>query len=566
MPNTNHHDNHTLIGTSHADWLHADDDITLIDGAGGDDTLVLDRSDSHQDLDLDTSLAAGASGTTLADGTTLRNVENIILATGSGDDRLKVSSAANLFYWDAGDGRDTLSLDYLSQARAITILGGNGGTSVSVTAGHDIAGQARHIEQVSVSGGSGNDLFSDTQGDDTFNGNGGDDFIISRWGADQIDGGAGIDTVELYRRDMTGDLTFSGVAAMGAAGAMLADGTSVKNAEIFHIYAGSGDDHLGGGARADILSGGSGDDTLSGGGGNDILIGGSGADVMMGGSGDDRFYVDSTNDKVVEAAGAGNDTIYASVSYSLAGTHAETLILQGNAVSGSGSADADKIVGDARDNQLSGGGGDDWLEGQWGNDLLNGGSGADHMAGGLGDDTYIVDNTGDVVTELSGGGGDRVESFISYTLGANLEHLTLLGSANLDATGNGLGNAIDGNSGDNVIRGMGGNDVLTGGAGADTFVFEAAGSGDLDRITDFQSGVDHLAFTGADYGFAAGHVLASAELTLGSVAAGALAQFVFDASTHTLWWDADGSGSGHAVVLAILEGQASLHAGDFLFT
>jgi Ca2+-binding RTX toxin-like protein len=89
------------------------------------------------------------------------------------------------------------------------------------------------------------------------------------------------------------------------------------------------------------------------------------------------------------------------------------------------------------------------------------------MIGGVGNDTYTVDDAGDTVTELAGEGIDTVLAKISYTLGPQVENLTLLsGSAAINGTGNGLRNTITGNELDNVLSGRGGIDTLIGGEGA----------------------------------------------------------------------------------------------------
>jgi len=97
------------------------------------------------------------------------------------------------------------------------------------------------------------------------------------------------------------------------------------------------------------------------------------------------------------------------------------------------------------------------------------------LKGGDGNDLFYVDNAGDVVTEYSHQGKDSVFSTVSFTLGNNVENLALTGSADIDATGNGLNNILTGNRGDNRLDGRAGADVMIGGRGDDTYMVDNAG-------------------------------------------------------------------------------------------
>jgi Ca2+-binding RTX toxin-like protein len=253
------------------------------------------------------------------------------------------------------------------------------------------------------------------------------------------------------------------------------------------------------------INGTAGNDILTGLSGNDTLNGGAGADTMSGGTGNDKYVVDNVGDVVIEKLNEGTDTVQSSISYTL-GANVEMLQLIGTA--------ATNATGNELNNTLTGNSAANTLTGGAGDDNLNGGAGADTMIGGVGNDNYTVDNTGDIVTELTNEGTDRVKSHITYTLGNNVENLTLLGTTAIDGNGNALANSLTGNSaanrlvggdGNDVLNGSGGNDILhgeagddtlTGGTGADTLI---GGVGnDAYVITDGQDTVTELANEGTD--------------------------------------------------------------------
>lgn len=247
--------------------------------------------------------------------------------------------------------------------------------------------------------------------------------------------------------------------------------------------------------------------TFVSGAGNDRLTGGEGADTLTGGAGNDIYDLDRLQDVVIEMAGGGTDFVTGNSTFALDLTNYANVE---NAIQ-YGSGDA-ALYGSATANALYGNAGDNVLDGR---------GGADMMIGRDGDDTYYVDNVGDLVREVSAAGGsDTVVSSITYALGSNVENLVLAGASAIDGRGNSLANTITGNDaanylrgqgGDDTIDGGGGNDYLFGGAGRDTLI---GGEGfDVARYDDAIYGdvTANLADPSANLGVAAGDTYVSVE-------------------------------------------------------
>jgi Ca2+-binding RTX toxin-like protein len=387
---------------------------------------------------------------------------------------LRGNSADNALH--GGTGNDTLN----GGAGADTLYGGSGDDVYVVEDSNDVlveyAGEGidrvnssiswtlgEHLENLTLIGsaaidGTGNELNNLLRGNSADNrlyGGAGNDTLNGDLGADTLYGGSGND---VYVVDDAGD------SIVEYAG----EGTDRVNSSISwtlgeHLekltLTGSAAIDGAGNELDNVLRGNSGSNVLHGGAGNDTLNGGAGADTLYGGSGNDVYVVDDQGDVIVEYAGEGIDRVNSSISWTL-GEHLENLTLTGSATIDG--------TGNELDNVLRGNAGNNVLRGGAGNDTLNGGAGADTLYGGSGNDVYVVGDAGNVVVEYADEGIDRVNSSISWTLGDNLENLTLTDKTDIDGTGNELDNVLRGNAGNNVLRGGDGNDTLNGGAGADT--------------------------------------------------------------------------------------------------
>jgi len=311
-----------------------------------------------------------------------------ILAGESGDDEL--NGGAGNDYMDGGVGADKM----FGNVGNDLMWGGDGNDiMLGFTPSNDPKQTLAYGETDNdvMYGGAGNDLMlgglGDDQiwggiGDDELNGGDGNDMLYGEDGNDRMFGGAGNDVI------------------YGGDGDDIIVGFTAANEARQYLLAGETDD--------DFLYGGAGNDLILGGLGNDYIDGGAGADRMEGGQGNDTYIVNSVNDVILEHKDEGYDIVVSSSNYILNANIEELRLVEGYSVHGTGNRLDNKIIGNSQDN------------------ILDGVTGADVMIGGLGNDTYYVDNVGDQAIELFNEGTDTVNSSISYTLGSNLENLTLL--------------------------------------------------------------------------------------------------------------------------------------------
>ncbi len=432
----------------------------------------------------------------------------------------------------------------------------------------------------------------------------GDDSLTGLAGNDTLDGGAGADTLygddgnDTYVVDSAADRIFEFGTASSAIDLVQSAVTWTLGANLERLKltgdaavngTGNGlDNVLYGNAAANVLRGGAGNDSLVGGSGADRLDGGTGNDTMVGGSGRDTYVVDARGDVIVETATlAGDvDTVLSSVTLTL-GANLEALTLTGAAaINGYGNTLVNVIQGNAAANLLRGGAGNDSLTGGGGADRLDGGLGNDTLVGGSGNDTYYVDAARDLVRETTTLATeiDTVQSSVNFTLGANLERLTLTGTAKINGTGNVLANTLNGNAAANVLSGGGGNDTLAGGAGNDTLtggagndsVFGGAGldafrfnaplsaSGNVDRIADFVAADDVIQLDDTVFaGIGPTGALAAGAFRAGAAAGDAGDRIVYDSVHGLLFFDADGTGAVAPILFATVTPGTAITAADF---
>lgn len=510
----------SLVGTTTNDLLHGLDGDDTLNGLHGDDTLYGGNGNDTLHGDLGTLSFYGGSGNdTLLTG----SAANMTAWFGRGDGRDTIAGHPS---WATGTSTLQFTGALTKSDIAVSVSGDSlvlsvRGTTDSVTIdsfynygqpspeGGKIGGRMTGVQFVKFADGSswtmddlkaivftgttGNDAIRGTRqadtlaggaGNDTLDGYGGNDVIDGGAGSDWIDGGSGNDTI-MGGHD--GDDTLYGSAG---------DDTLHGDMGTLSFYGGAGNDRLltGGTASMTVYFGrGDGNDTIAGhpdwaASTNTLQFTGNIAKSDITVSVSSKALVLSINGTTVSATHRTADSVTIERFYDYGPPMPEGDRIDGSttgvqlvkfadgsswtiddlkAIVFAGTTGHDSIRGTYLADTLTGGGGNDTLLGYGGNDSLVGGTGNDSMAGGSGNDTYVVDSTGDVVTELGGEGTDLVQASVHHILAAQVENLTLTTAAALNGTGNLLNNVLTGNAAANVLTGAGGNDTVYGLAGND---------------------------------------------------------------------------------------------------
>jgi Ca2+-binding RTX toxin-like protein len=547
-------DPNSFMGSDGDDSITGNDEDNVIKGFAGNDTLEGDTGGDTLEAGADNDSVIGGQGDDVLEG-------------GAGNDTLEAGDGADTLNGGAGDnsllGSSGIDLvDYSDETDGMsftlsgTTLVDHDGWMDTLTGIEGVIGSNNSSSGDSLVGGAAQDFFVGLAGDDTLQGENSHDTLDGGAGNDSLDGGSGDDS----------------------------------------ISGGDGDDNIDGGDGSDTIDGGAGDDTIQGGEGTftqggreDSLLGGDGfdyvsfedhsiygVDVSLDAAGDGTYssantifkYFDfegiigstyedtlhgNDSDNVIYGLGGDSDSGYDSI---YGGEGDDTLI------SGSSSY-GDFMDGEGDDDLLIGGAGDDSLFGDAGNDTIQGGAGSDSLFGGEGaysDWVDYSDKSSFVFIDLS--------STVTVANGVDQENDTLAGFENAIGSSGGnqiigsdANNYLIGNDGVDTLEGGLGNDSLEGGDSGDIFYFASKDDG-VDKIMDFVSGVDSIVLSDNAFPYLTWQTGNAEYIRMdnynGINSGENDSVYVFDTTTHDLYYDEDGDGGAGPYHLAHFDNDADV--------
>ncbi|MEE2737404.1 MAG: calcium-binding protein [Planctomycetota bacterium] len=416
-------------------------------------------------------------------GPTIENTNNIVIASGDGNDVVELDQSVNMF--GPGATTETTGISEIE----IKVDAGSGRDQLF------IRGHNRYSDNISITAG-----LVNLNGDDD------GDVAVANLEWLGLHGQGGRDNISLmnWTNDQIGEIGLSHIIIDGGN-----DGDNLRNGPLTGVVmlGGGDDDVIRGNVHSELILAGDGNDMILGRGGNDRIYGESGSDVIRIGN---NTLTTQQNSAFVDG-GEGNDTIRGfNGEDTLFGGDGDDLLRAGPGI--------DWVQGGSGDDVLDGGNHDDSLYGQDGNDTLRGKNGDDLIEGGDGDDIFVnghVDigndtyhgGSGNDLIRLKGNQGadsylfsteealiavdhlieneewlekdvfEQIETVhVAGVGGTDLIDFSSLTSGDLSETGinsihgyGGSGNdTLLGGEGNEYFNGGSGNDSLYGGAGNDT--------------------------------------------------------------------------------------------------
>lgn len=523
----------------------------------GDDTLNVTPGMAMNAL-AGNDTVQGTAGNDTIDG----GKGNDLMVGGLGDDTYYVDSLFDTPLENPGEGTDLVNVSIASG----TYLLPTDVERVQVTSTGAVNVTAVGANSYEMVGGSGANILTSADGNDTLDGGLGIDKLVGGKGDDHYVVNVAGDVITENADEGTDDVLVKFSAA----------GTYLMSANVENAVADTGiiNTNITGNGLNNSITGNDGNNLLSGGDGKDTLVGSLGNDTLDGGAGTMDVVDLSAFGTAANWTAARLSATEVKLTYTGAPNTSVTL----RNVEFVHFSDVDTTPGDLIANAstpfadnlhllapgaLDGGAGNDTLHGSSGNDTLIGGTGNDIMFGMGGEDTYYVDSASDVAVENADEFPGDVDTVIvtmasgTYALGLgnDVENGIIQSTGAVNLTGNELDNTLTGGNGANTLIGGAGNDtingglgadVLTGGAGNDNFVFNTLFSGtNADKVTDFVLGEDHITIDLTGFAHPA---MGGADLQISTST-----YFRYNSATGALMYDEDGFGTGKASVnIAVL--------------
>ena len=519
----------TIRGAERADYIDGGSGIDELFGRGGDDEIY---------GGADNDIIIGNDG-------------DDILYGGDGDDQVSGYAGNDILY--GGDGNDTIlasgdqsdttnDLGFINQ-----LFGGDGDDTLQGGDGNDIFDGGTGTDTLAgfggddiylISSGNGIDFIADTEGNNILRFQAG----IS---AENLTADIGVDADNIHYFQITYSQNNSVIILGGISGDFtsyeLDDGTTITHQSLVETVGGdpllgtNRSDNLRGDENSNRILGLIGNDILTGLGGNDWLEDYEGSNTLIGGDGDDILkgsgqliggagadFLDAGAFGGVLSGGTGSDTYSFRKGYS----H-DTTINEGT--SDAGDVDTillgpgitpndvtlhhlrnDLLVSiDQGEDQLTVFGhfftevpdieqilfsdGTLWNANEIETRTVDENGSIDILVGTAGDDTFIIDNLADSITENANEGIDTVETKFEFSLFShpNVENITLVGNFSVSISGNDLDNVLTGNDGNNILSADDddGLDTLIGGQGDDRYVLSGSFNNDI-IIEEVNAGYD----------------------------------------------------------------------------